>query len=301
MGLVSDLRSVARGWRWTRRPLAPRTADPNVTEPARRTVTTGWARTRPARAAREVIHRCALKPLVWAEVTPRVTGLDRLAGLTPPVVFVANHTSHLDAPLVLCSLPRRWRQRTATAAAADYFFDAWWRAASTALVFNAFSVDRGGGRMSSLPGQLLDDGWNLLLFPEGTRSRDGWVDRFRRGAALLCMRHGASVVPVAIRGAFTAMPRGRRWPAPGRPPVAVCYGRPLSPDRGESSRQFSARLEQAVAQLADEDATTWWQATRRAVAEDTPPASGPQASRWRRVWEATRPVERRDPPAVWKD
>jgi 1-acyl-sn-glycerol-3-phosphate acyltransferase len=53
---------------------------------------------------------------------------------------VSNHSSHLDAPLVLCSLPDAWRERTAVGAAADYFFDVWWRASATALVFNAFPV-----------------------------------------------------------------------------------------------------------------------------------------------------------------
>src|SRR5436309_3332887 len=85
-------------------------------------------------AARAAARAAGLKPLVWSEVTPTVSGLENLVGVRGPVLFVANHASHLDAPLVLCSLPPAWRHETLVAAAADYFFDDWWRALGTALV-----------------------------------------------------------------------------------------------------------------------------------------------------------------------
>src|SRR5207244_2127941 len=145
------------------------------------------------------IQQYVFRPLVWSETAPRIEGLDTLGQVTPPVIFVANHASHLDTPLVLCSLPKPWRERTAVAAAADYFFDVWWRAASTALVFNTFPIERAGGRRATNTArQLVQEGWNLLVYPEGTRSRDGWVGRLRHGASRLSIEYGLPVVPIAL-------------------------------------------------------------------------------------------------------
>src|SRR5437667_9079976 len=107
----------------------------------------------------------------------------------------------MDTPLILCSLPKSWREKAAVAAAADYFFDVWWRAASTALVFNAFPIERqGSGRGTGTAKQLVAEGWNLVVFPEGTRSKDGWVQRFRHGTARISTELQLPIVPVAIRG-----------------------------------------------------------------------------------------------------
>jgi 1-acyl-sn-glycerol-3-phosphate acyltransferase len=299
--LLDEVREVARGWRWGRRPLVPRSAEPFAPPPEPREFPTEWARSSAGRAARAAIQRLVLRPLVWSETDPRVHGLDHLGGLRGPVVFVANHSSHLDAPLILCSLPERWRRRTAVGAAADYFFDVWWRAAGTALVFNAFPVERSGGRrLSDTPWRLLREGWSIVVFPEGTRSRDGWVGRFRPGAARLCAEAGVPAVPVAIRGSFAAMPRGRGWPVPGRYPISVRYGAPVVPEPGEIPGAFMRRLTDAVARLWDEDDHDWWAAQVRAARGRTPPPAGPSGPRWVRVWEATRPLPRRRArPRVW--
>ncbi len=299
--VMDEVREVARGWRWGRRPLVPRSAEPFAPPPEPAEFPTAWARTPAGRAAREAIQRFLLRPLVWSETRPRVHGLDHLEGLHGPIVFVANHSSHLDAPLILCSLPARWRRRNAVGAAADYFFDVWWRAAATALAFNAFPVERSGGRrLSDTPWRLLREGWSMVVFPEGTRSRDGWVGRFRPGAARLCVGAGVPAVPVAIRGSFAAMPRGRGWPHPGRYPVSIRYGPPLFPEEGEGTRDFVIRLADAVARLWDEDRDGWWAAQLRAGRGETPPPTGPQGPRWLRVWEASRPLPpRRTRPRVW--
>ena len=125
-----------------------------------------------------------------SQVRRRVEGLDVLSRIDGPVIFAANHASHLDTPLILLSLPDEWRRRTAVAAAADYFFDTWWRAVGSAMVFNTFPIDRRGGSMATTPGEVLADGWSLVIFPEGTRSKDGWVGRFQLGAAYLACQHG---------------------------------------------------------------------------------------------------------------
>ncbi|MGH8870221.1 MAG: lysophospholipid acyltransferase family protein [Actinomycetes bacterium] len=301
MGLVSDVRLMASGWRWTRRSLTPHSAEPWLPPYEPRPFRTAWARTPPARVARHGIQRYGLRPLVWTETRPRVEGLDRLESLGSPVVFVANHASHLDAPLVLCSLPPTWAARTAVGAAADYFFDAGWRAAATALAFNAFPVERhGGGAQGRTAVELMRDGWSLLLFPEGTRSADGWMSGFRQGTARLCVTLGVPAVPVAIRGSYAAMPRGRGWPRPGRLPVSVRFGSPVRPEPDEDVAAYSERLRHDLTRLWAEDDTTWWDSLRRETTGSQRGPDGPEGPRWRRVWEATRPIEREPGTRAWR-
>jgi len=284
---VDDVRLVARGWRWGRRAQVPRSAEEWV-PPARSTVFgTEWSRRRPAMAAREVAQKAGLEPLFRSQVRTRVEGLDVLERTEGPVIFVANHASHLDTPLILLSLPDEWRRRTAVAAAADYFFDTWWRAVGSSLLFNTFPIDRRGGSMAATPGEVLADGWSLVIYPEGTRSTDGWVGRFRMGAAFLAKEHGVPVVPVAHRGTFAAMPRGQGWPSPGRRQLTIRFGEPVVAGPEESVRDFSARVKDAVAALLDEDSSTWWEARRRAASGATPDPTGPKVAQWRRVWAQT--------------
>lgn len=288
-GGVDDLRAVAKGWRWGRRPLVPRSAEPFVEDRESSVFPTAWARRAPARVLREVAQKGALEPLFRSQVRVHAEGLDVLGRVRGPVLFVANHASHLDTPLILLSLPDDWRRQTAVAAAADYFFDTWWRAVGSAVLFNTFPIERRGGTLAATPGQMLRDGWNLVVYPEGTRSQDGWVGKFRMGAAWLAVEHQVPVIPVAHRGTFAAMPRGQGWPSAGRLPVTVRFGEPLMPGPDETSREFAPRVRAAVAALLDEDASTWWEARRRVAAGATPDPSGPDVAGWRRVWTQSAP------------
>jgi 1-acyl-sn-glycerol-3-phosphate acyltransferase len=216
------------------------------------------------------------------------------------VIFAANHCSHLDAPLVLTSLPERWRARTAVGAASDYFFDVWWRGVATALAFNAFPVERTGPRRSTGTAlALLEEGWSILVFPQGTRSHDGWITDFRAGAAFLALRAMVPVVPVAIAGTFHAMPRGRAWPAPGRPPVRVRFAPAVQPRPQERARELNGRVQRALEVALHEDATTWWEAISAEARDELPSYAGPAGARWRRVWEASRPPRSDTRPRAW--
>lgn len=246
---------------------------------------TGWARSEPARYVRGLVIEYGMRPAVALLARPRVHGLDRIAGLEPPAIFAANHHSHLDTPLLLATLPARFRHRTVVAAAADYFFDSRPKAALAALAMAAIPIERTrvGRRSADLAASLLAQGWNLVIFPEGGRSPDGWGQDFQGGAAYLADRCGVPVVPVHLEGTGRVLPKGARRPRPT--PVAVTFGAPMRPDPGERTRQFAARLERAVAALADERAAGWWEARRRAATGTTPPLTGPRAvGAWRRAW-----------------
>ena len=224
-------------------------------------------------------------------MNPQVSGLDSLRKLDGPALIVANHSSHLDTPLVLCTLPDAMRRKTAVAAAADYFFDTWWRATASAIVFNTFPIERRGGKLSATPGDLLADGWNVVVFPEGTRSPDGWMERFRIGAAYLAVEHDVPVVPVGIKGSFAAMPRGRGWPVPGRPTVPSGTATRCTPRTGRAPASSRRASPPRCRRLLDEESTTWYEARRRVATGASPSQSGPDAARWRRVWESTTPIK----------
>lgn len=298
---MDELRDVADGWRWGRRPMMPRSAEGVTAPPERFEFPTDWARTAAGRVARDVILSGAIKPMLWNETAPSVHGLDNLDGLRAPVMFISNHSSHLDATLILTTLPPKWRNKTAAAAAKDYFFDVWWRSAFTALVYGGFPIERGGGeRATQKARELIRDGWNLIVFPEGTRSSDGWVQRFRHGTARLAIEMEMPVVPIAIVGAYAAMPKGRSWPKKGRPPIRVRYGRPLHPQEGETHQELSLRMQHAIAELFDEDRTSWWQARQRAARAETPRLAGPAGPSWLRSWEGSRPIRRTGKRPTWR-
>jgi 1-acyl-sn-glycerol-3-phosphate acyltransferase len=256
---------------------------------------TAWARRYPARVARALLVDGVLRPAVRALAPPRVHGLDRLDALDEPVIFVANHHSHLDTPLLITSLPERWRHRTVVAAAADYFFDTRVKGALSALVLGAVPVERArvDRRPLELAHGLLDDGWSVVIFPEGGRSPDGWGQEFRGGAGYLAVRGNVPVVPVHLAGTGRVLRKGARRPT--RSPVDVTYGWPLRPAEGENAHRFATRIEEAVAALADERTTDWWSARRRAAAGRTPPLTGPDTGSWRRAWALDRGSRRTRP------
>jgi 1-acyl-sn-glycerol-3-phosphate acyltransferase len=300
-GMRDELRGMAEGFRWGRRPLVPRSAEPHALEPRDDTFPTDWARSELGTTARQFILKTAIGPMLRNEVSLKVHGLDNLSDERGPVIFYSNHTSHLDATIILTTLPDQWQARTAVGAARDYFFDVWWRKTFTALVYGGFPIDRarGGRGAVSKARELLDDGWSLVVFPEGTRSADGHMQRFRHGAARLGIEAGVGVVPIAILGAFQAWPKGANWPRRGRPPVSVRYGRALFAEEGEAHQAFSMRMTQAVTQLMDEDRSTWWEALQRGERGETPSMQGPAGPEWRRRWEGLRPMPRRRP-STWE-
>jgi len=202
--------------------------------------------------ARFVAQRAILKPVTWSVVRVTVIGRKNLRGVGPSFVVVANHSSHLDTPLIFGALPRKLARYLAAGAAADYFFDVWWRRGLTALFFNAFPVDRSGSNRGGVSAKvLLEKGVPLLVFPEGTRSRTGELGTFKSGAASLAAATGVPCLPVALIGASIAHPRGSKWPKPGRLPVGVVFGRPLSQADGESVGDFTSRIRAEIVSLRD--------------------------------------------------
>ena len=96
---------------------------------------------------------------------------------------------------------------------------------------------------------VLADGWNLLIYAEGTRSRDGSLGRMHSGAALVAQRHQIPIVPVRVTGTHAAMPPNASWPhrikgrvLSHRHQVEVAFGAPVAPRPGETPAQLMARV-----------------------------------------------------------
>jgi 1-acyl-sn-glycerol-3-phosphate acyltransferase len=297
---------LTKAWAATSFPLrAPTTPQGVEPLPPRRPVgadyDTAWARKGPARVARAALVEGVMRPMMAVVASPDRRGLDRLDDVEGPVVFAANHHSHADTPLLLSSIPDPWRHRLVVGAAADYFFGTRIGSALSALVIGAIPIERAkvGRRSADLARELIDDGWSLLIFPEGGRSPDGWGQPFRGGAAYLASRTGVPVVPIHLEGTGRILAKGASRPR--RSSTTVTFGAPLRPLDGEDARRFAVRIEAAVAALADEASTDWWQARRRAHAGATPSLTGPGVGAWRRVWalgdrdRATRRRRRRWP------
>jgi 1-acyl-sn-glycerol-3-phosphate acyltransferase len=203
-------------------------------------------------AARFVAQRGILKGVVWGMMRVTIIDKQKLKGVRRPFVAIANHSSHLDAPLIMGALPRPLARYLAAGAAGDYFFDVWWRRGLTALFFNAFPVDRSGSNPRNINAKmLLQHDVPVLVFPEGTRSKTGELGHFKPGGAALATATGVPVIPIAIIGAHQAHPRGSRWPKSGLP-VAVVFGAPMRAAEKENPTEFMARVRAVIADLLEQ-------------------------------------------------
>lgn len=255
-----------------------------------------WSRRYPARLLRAMVLDNVTRPVARAVAPATVRGAEYLAHVEAPVIFASNHASHFDTPLLLTTLPVRFRHRTVVGAAADYFFDRPWKSMLWSLSLAAIPIERSrvNRRSADVAAELLGEGWNLVIFPEGGRSPDGWAQEFRGGAAYLAVRSGAPVVPVYLHGTRRVLPK-RDDEHPGgsgtenrgrllrRSEVTVVFGPPMRAARDEDARRFAIRLERAVELLASEVATDWWTARRRATAGHRA-LHGPDEVPWRRAW-----------------
>ncbi len=191
-----------------------------------------WQIRWPAQVARRALRwhsvtrhtRPACKPF-------RVEGRKHLEGVKGPAIYIANHSSHLDSLVVIEALPERVRWRLAFGSAADRWFikgrkgmtkQPWWNS----LALNCFPIKRGGGRSTlDYAKWLLGHGWNVMIFPEGTRSTTGKVAHFRHGVAILALECDVPVVPMYLDGLREIRPKGSKEITPG--PVTAMIGEPI--------------------------------------------------------------------------
>ena len=189
-------------------------------------------------------------PLLRLVAPFKVKGRDNLKGLQGPMLFVTNHQSHIDTPIVLAALPASWRRRTAVAAAADFWFTGGRiKRLVASSVFSAFPFSRTGAIRPTLEHccWLLDRGWSVLVYPEGTRSDTGHMGSFRSGAGLMAVELDVPVIPMHITGTYGILPKNQAIPRRGR--VDVRIGKALCFPRKTPYVEAAKALEEAVKAL----------------------------------------------------
>ncbi|HXR37571.1 MAG TPA: AMP-binding protein [Terracidiphilus sp.] len=223
-----------------------------------------WA---PFRWLRVAFIEAIMRPLVWLLSKPRVVASGPLdAG--EPMLIIANHVTSFDGPFLEYALPPAVRRRMAVAMSGEMLDDyRHFRNADrltaearfflpgplfyfllTAL-FNVFPLPRQRDFQRSFAhaGEALDKGVHVLLFPEGTRSAEGQLARFRPGIGLLVKQSSAPVLPMAIRGLGELKTRERGWFRSGA--VEVRIGKPMRFGPEESEASITARLHEEVERL----------------------------------------------------
>jgi long-chain acyl-CoA synthetase len=214
-----------------------------------------WPLSLPIRALRSVFQRCIAIPVFrhWLPLT--ITGIENLKGIEPPVLFAANHASDLDTPAVFTALPAKWRKRIAPAVRADYFgsslkFRIQFIAART--LYNAFPLPQeisGTRRAFDYTAELVRRGFCPLVFPEGRRTRDGKLQSFRPGIAMMAVRLRIPVVPIYIAGMYEVYSREDSWPKTG--PVTVSIGKPIRFSASTPIDDATQTIRDAMVKLAD--------------------------------------------------
>lgn len=209
-----------------------------------------WAQRRTVRRARAVLQTFIIFPLMGVFSPLTVIDQYRVRAVKGAAVFVSNHSSALDAVVMLQALPNRFRYRAFVVAAADSIFKRKWEAMLTELLINTFPIPRAGGARPALDRlkEHLAHHWSVVIFPEGTLSRTGNIGTFKKGAAILAIDAGVPIVPAYVDGLYEVFPRFRRIPR--RHPASIRFGDPLYPEPGEDYDRFIARVEQAVRTLA---------------------------------------------------
>jgi 1-acyl-sn-glycerol-3-phosphate acyltransferase len=185
-----------------------------------------------------------------------IRGLENLPA-QPPFVVVANHSSHLDTIVLASMLSLRWRDRVSPLAAGDYFFATPPLAGFSAVILNALPIwrhRRGGQRheLGDLRGRLINQHAIYIVFPEGSRSRDGQLQNFKPGFATLVAGTGIPVVPCHLSGSFAAMPPGAGAVRPRK--IILQIGTPLIfenvGNHAEGWRQIAASAREQIAALS---------------------------------------------------
>lgn len=186
------------------------------------------------------------------------------------MLVVANHVTYVDIGCVLAALPGKFRHRLATAMEAERLWGmrhpsgmGWFMRMVNRVdyflviaLFNVFPLPKQTGFRESFAfaGELADKGWNVLVFPEGERTKDGKVGRFRGGVGLLATKLDLPVVPVRIDGlwelaqARLAGKASRLKPVP-RGAVKVTIGEPVRFAADANAEEIARELERRVKEL----------------------------------------------------
>ncbi len=228
-----------------------------------------WALGRPATWIRFLFYHCLIWPLTLLLCWTRVRGRNSWRGLRQPVLLIANHVTFLDPALILSCLPFRYRNRLAIAMIGETLRDfrhppqarglarlmGYLAYGLTTCWFNVFPLPKTSGfrRSFEYAGEAMDRGYSVLVFPEGSRTRDGEMQPFQAGIGLLAAGLRAPVIPVRIEGLYELKQRRRQgiaWPFAWPGEVSVTFGPPMQPSPSDSPQALTRELEERLRGLS---------------------------------------------------
>ncbi len=181
-------------------------------------------------------------------------------------IFCSNHNSHMDSGILMLASGKPFI-KFAMMAAKDYFFDNKNRKYFLSLLMNLIPIDRDADKQSMIEYLaackefLKDNNSGLIIYPEGTRSKTGMMQKFKKGPAMISAELGVPVVPAYISGSFHSWPKGKKFMKPGS--IEVWIGKPIYPDNyiknsdltnGQhfsAYRKITTELEQKVHELME--------------------------------------------------
>ena len=220
-----------------------------------------WNQLVAVQGLRWVALKLVILPLFKSAIDLKVEGLEHLEGLSPPVIFAANHVSHLDTPAILAVLPAPWQTRLAPAMAQGFFrayfqprqFPLLQRVVATAQyllacgLFNAYPLPQEAHRVRQTlqyTGRLMDEGNCPLLYPEGKRSPHGGLLPFQSGIGYMARRLQVAVVPVHLDGLFDIYSVHHQWPQRGEVRVRIGPQVDFQPEQGyqETTQEVEAAV-----------------------------------------------------------
>jgi len=216
-----------------------------------------WNRSTLARASRRILQPTFILPLTRIFAHIHREGLENLQNIAPPVIFASNHQSYMDVPAILAALPPRWRYRVAPAMRKE-FFDAHFHGRSfsnslnyylSAWLFNAFPIpQREPGALDTLRymGEMSNEKWCVLIFPEGKMTRDGEIAPFQPGVGMIASKLGVPVIPIRIEGLNQVL--HPTWKMARMAKVRIAFGAPLHP-QGDDYLAQARQVEEAVKAL----------------------------------------------------
>jgi long-chain acyl-CoA synthetase len=213
---------------------------------------------------RLVIYYLLAWPATYLLAAPQIRGRENLRSLRGPVLVVSNHVTYLDIAWILPALPARFRNRLATAMRGErlaemrrpmatlHRFERFMerlRYLLASSLFNVFPLPKQSGFLQSFhfAGDLVDRGWNILVFPEGQTSENGKMTPFRSGVGLLAGHLDVPVVPIHLHGLFDLKQAGRIVTRPGH--VRVTIGRPARFSLSQDPHEITRELERRVREL----------------------------------------------------
>ena len=231
--------------------------------PQESAVSLNWNRSASACLVRRIALAGLILPLTRLCARIKVIGRAELDSVAGPVIFAANHQSHLDTPVILAALPPQWRYSVAPAMWKE-FFDAHfhperstrlrWMSSSASyysavLFFNGFPLPQHEAGLRETVrhiGDLVSEGWSVLIFPEGERTITGQIGTFQPGVGLVGSRLRVPVVPIRLRGVDHVLHRYSRMIHPG--PVEVAFGSPMEL-KGDNYIELAREVETALRAL----------------------------------------------------